>query len=101
MSVAAPERVNASLLLDHNLEAGRGDKTALAGDEGTLTFGGLARLTAQTAALLRDLGLEREDRVLMILDDTPVFQAVFLAAIRIGAVPIPVNPMDRADNYAY
>ena len=47
------------------------------------------------------LGVEREQRILMILDDSPAFPAVFLGAMRIGAVPVPVNPMDRVDNYAY
>ena len=37
----------------------------------------------------------------MILDDSPAFPATFLGAMRIGAVPVPVNPMDRVDNYAY
>src|SRR5690349_15534315 len=101
VSVAAPERVNVSLLLDQNLQAGRGARTALIGERETLTFADLAALTARTAALLRELGLGREDRVLMVLDDTPVFHATFLGAIRIGAVPIPVNPLDRPDNHAY
>src|SRR3954471_16155795 len=95
------ERLNASLLLDENLDAGRADKVALIGERESLTFGDVARLTARTAALLRELGVAREGRVLMILDDSPVFHATFLGAIRIGAVPIPVNPMDRSDNYAY
>jgi benzoate-CoA ligase len=47
------------------------------------------------------LGIEREQRILMILDDSPAFPAVFLGAMRIGAVPVPVNPMDRVDNYTY
>ena len=93
--------MNASLLLDANLEAGRADKPALTGDRGTFTFGDVAALTARTAALLLELGVTREGRVVMILDDSPVFHATFLGAIRIGAVPIPVNPMDRLDNYAY
>src|SRR5919198_5192355 len=101
MSVVAPDRLNASLLLDRNLEAGRGDRPALTGADGTHTYGELASLIARTAALLRELGVEREDRVLLVLDDSPVFHATFLGAIRIGAVPIPVNPMDRADNFAY
>jgi benzoate-CoA ligase family protein len=101
MSSVVPERVNVSLLLDHNLEAGRADKPALIGEGGTRTFGDVARLTARTARLLGELGVAREERVLMVLDDSPVFHATFLGAIRIGAVPIPANPMDRADNYAY
>jgi benzoate-CoA ligase family protein len=95
------ERVNVSRLLDENLDAGRVDKPAIKGAEGTLTYGDLAGLTARTASLLRELGVAREHRVLMVLDDSPVFPATFLGAIRIGAVPVPVNPMDRPDNYAY
>ncbi|MEA2295993.1 MAG: hypothetical protein QOE86_3632 [Solirubrobacteraceae bacterium] len=101
MTVVATERLNASLLLDRNLDAGRGGKAALIGEDETLTFDDLARLVARTAGLLVELGVDREDRVLLVLDDSPVFHAVFLGAIRIGAVPVPVNPMDRADNYAY
>jgi benzoate-CoA ligase family protein len=95
------ERVNVSRLLDDNLDAGRGGKPAIVGEQGTLTYSDLARLTARTASLLRELGVAREHRVVMILDDSPVFPATFLGAIRIGAVPVPVNPMDRSDNFAY
>src|SRR3954468_17816439 len=101
MSTVGPDRVNVSRLLDHNLDAGRADKAAIVGEAGTLTYGDLARLTARTASLLRDLGVAREHRVVMVLDDSPVFPATFLGAIRIGAVPVPVNPMDRPDNFAY
>jgi benzoate-CoA ligase family protein len=97
----APERVNVSRLLDHNLEAGRAGKPAIVGEDAELTYGELATLTARTASLLRELGVGREHRVLMVLDDSPAFNATFLGAIRIGAVPVPVNPMDRPDNYAY
>jgi len=101
MSAAVSERVNVSELLDRNLDAGRADKTALIREEETLTYADIASLTARVAALLRELGIGREDRLLMVLDDSPVFHATFLGAIRIGAVPVPVNPMDRVDNYAY
>ncbi len=99
--MSGAERLNASTLLDHNLEAGRADKTALLTADGVVTYGKLASLTAAVASYLVDLGVEREQRVLMILDDSPAFPATFLGAMRIGAVPVPVNPMDRLDNYAY
>src|SRR5947209_16544176 len=95
------ERVNASTILDRNLEAGRADKPALIVHDAPVSYGELARLTAGAAAYLRELGVEREQRVLMILDDCAAFPATFLGAMRIGAVPVPVNPMDRVDNYAY
>jgi benzoate-CoA ligase family protein len=99
--VTGAERLNAATLLDGNLEAGRADKTALLTAEGTVTYGELASLTAAVASYLTDLDVRREQRVLMILDDSPAFPASFLGAMRIGAVPVPVNPMDRVDNYVY
>src|SRR5690349_3809434 len=95
------ERHNASLLIDRNLEAGRAEKVAMLTAGEALTYGDVARRAAQWGNFLRAAGIRREDRVLMILDDTAAFPAVFLGTMRIGAVPIPVNPMDRADNYAY
>jgi benzoate-CoA ligase family protein len=99
--VSGVERLNASTLLDENLEAGRGEKPALLTVDGAVTYQELAGLTGAAASYLTMLGIEREQRILMILDDSPAFPAVFLGAMRIGAVPVPVNPMDRVDNYAY
>jgi acyl-coenzyme A synthetase/AMP-(fatty) acid ligase len=47
------------------------------------------------------LGVRREHRVLLVLDDTSVFPVVFLGAMRIGAVPVPVSPLDRDDNFRH
>jgi benzoate-CoA ligase family protein len=99
--VSGPERLNASTLLDANLEAGRTSKPALLTVDGTVSYGELAGLTAAVASYLTMLDIEREQRILLILDDSPAFPAAFLGAMRIGAVPVPVNPMDRVDNYAY
>ncbi|MBV9166650.1 MAG: benzoate-CoA ligase family protein [Solirubrobacterales bacterium] len=99
--LATTERVNASTILDRNLEAGRAEDVALISEDLPITYGALARLSAGVAEYLRALGIEREQRVLMILDDSRAFPATFLGAMRIGAVPVPVNPMDRVDNYAY
>jgi len=99
--VSGAERLNASTLLDSNLEAGRAEKAAYVTADKTVTYGELASLTAAVASYLVDLDVQREQRVLMILDDSPAFPATFLGAMRIGAVPVPVNPMDRVDNYVY
>ena len=92
---------NASTLIDRNLEAGRGESPALLAGDATVTYAELSRAIARTGHFLREAGVRREDRVLLILDDTPVFHAAFLGAIRIGAVPVPVNPLDRPNNLAY
>jgi benzoate-CoA ligase family protein len=100
--ISAPgERLNASMLLDANLAAGRAGKVALITAAGEVSYGELASLVSGVASYLRELGVEREQRVLMVMDDSPAFHATFLGAMRIGAVPVPVNPMDRPDNYLY
>ena len=93
--------LNASTLLDRQLDGGRADKVALLTVDHEVTYRDLASLTDGVAGFLTEVGLAREQRVLMILDDSPAFPATFLGAMRIGAAPVPVNPMDRVDNYAY
>jgi benzoate-CoA ligase len=96
-----PERYNASLLLDRNLEAGREDKAAiLCGDE-TVTYSELLARACGVGTALRDLGVGRGERVLLVMDDCPWFPAAFLGAMRIGAVPVSVNPLYGPDDYPY
>lgn len=99
--MSGAERLNASTLLDANLDSGRAEQPALLTADGVVSYRELAGLTGAVASYLTVLGIEREQRILMILDDSLAFPAVFLGAMRVGAVPVPVNPMDRVDNYAY
>ncbi|HEX6256511.1 MAG TPA: benzoate-CoA ligase family protein [Euzebyales bacterium] len=93
---------NISLLTDRNLEAGRGDKPALiTGDGDEVTFAEVHALASRFAARLRDRGVAREQRVVLIMDDTPRFHAAFLGAIRAGAVPVPLNFLARRSDFAY
>jgi benzoate-CoA ligase len=50
---------------------------------------------------LLDLGIEIEQRVAMLLLDSPQFAATFFGAIKIGAVPVPLNTILRPDDYIY
>jgi len=93
--------LNASEIVDRNLQAGREGKAAFLFEDRSITYGELAREVARAGRFLAHLGVEREDRVLLILDDTPAWPALFLGAMRIGAVPVPVSPLDRDDNFAY
>ena len=93
---------NASAIVDANLDAGRGDSVAIITNENVrLTFADIHRAVCRMAAGLADLGVRREERVLLILDDTPAFPAAFLGAMRIGAVPIPVNFQARPEDFGY
>ena len=96
-----PERYNVGAdLLERNLKAGRANKLAIASAAGDLTYSDLFKLTCGAAEALRGLGVRREERVLIVGYDSPGWVAAFLGAIRIGAVPVPVNPLlQRSEDY--
>ncbi len=88
-------------LLDRNIDEGRADKLAFTDTVSELTYGELQRQSCRVAHLLRRLGVRREERVAMIMLDTVDFPAVFLGAMRAGIVPVPLNTLLTADQYAY
>jgi 4-hydroxybenzoate-CoA ligase len=88
-------------LLDRNVDEGRGGKLAFTDTVSDLTYGALQTETRRLANLLRRLGVRREERVAMIMLDTVDFPIVFLGAIRAGVIPVPLNTLLTADQYAY
>jgi benzoate-CoA ligase family protein len=87
-------------LLDRRLAAGDGQRIALTGPAGEVSYTELHDRVCRTAAGLRDLGLQPEQRLLMLMADSPEFVVVYLAAMRIGAIPVPVSTMLHADGVA-
>jgi benzoate-CoA ligase family protein len=87
-------------LLDRRLAAGDADRTALTGPAGDVSYGQLHDRVCRAAAGLRAAGLQPEQRVLTLMADSPEFVTVYLAAMRIGAIPVPVSTMLRADGIA-
>ncbi|MBI4788106.1 MAG: benzoate-CoA ligase family protein [Chloroflexi bacterium] len=101
-AVASPERYNASTtFVDANLEAGRGDKAAILYGDQTLTYNDVAAMMNRTGNALLKLGVQMEQRVMLLLLDSPEFVASFFGAIRMGAIPIPTNTLLRAPDYEY
>ena len=96
-----PNRYNvAADLLDRNLNAGRADKIAIHSAGGDVSYGELFKLACGAARTLKELGVRREERVLIVAYDSPGWVAAFLGAIRFGAVPVPVNPLlQRSEDY--
>ena len=95
-----PERFNvAAHLLAIN--AGRAAKLAYIDDTSRVSYGELDSRVKRCAAGLLALGLEREDRVLMVMHDSVDFPVAFLGAIYAGIVPVPVNTLLTADDYTY
>jgi benzoate-CoA ligase len=81
--------------------AGRHDKPAYIDDRETLTYGDLARRVQGVASALVALGLRREERLLVCLHDATDFPATFLGALYAGVVPVALNTLLTADDYAY
>lgn len=91
------ERYNASAILFDNLNAGRGERPAVIGPAGTRSYAQLAADAARWGNAFAALGLSRGDRILMVLDDTPIYPAAFFGAVRAGFVPILINVLTPPD----
>jgi benzoate-CoA ligase len=95
-----PENFNfAQHLLDVN--AGRAARAAFIDDLGTLSYGTLEDRVRRMAAGLRGLGIKREERVLLLMLDCNDWPVSFLGAMYAGLVPVAVNTLLTADDYAY
>ncbi|HKO95953.1 MAG TPA: benzoate-CoA ligase family protein [Pyrinomonadaceae bacterium] len=102
MKIDFPERFNmADYFLYHNLEEGREHKVCLYFEDRKFTYGDAARMSNRAGNALRELGIEIEDRVLIVLPDCPEFVWTWFGAARIGAVITMVNPLLPAEDYKY
>src|SRR5260370_37436377 len=102
VSIQFLERFNmADYFLYHNLEEGRENKVCLYFKDRTYTYGETARMSNRVGSGLREVGVEIEDRVLIVLPDCPEFVWTWFGAARIGAVITMVNPLLPADDYRY
>ncbi len=100
-SVAAPPEVFnfAQHVLATN--ANRPTKAAFVDDLGALSYGDLDHRVRRLAGGLRALGVKREERMLLLMQDTTDWPVAFLGAMFAGAVPVAVNTLLTADDYAY
>jgi benzoate-CoA ligase len=88
-------------LMERNLAAGRGAKTAVIDDAGRYSYAELADRAGRFANLLRGLGVERERRILLCLYDGIDFPTAFLGAIKAGIIPVAVNTQLGAGDFAF
>ncbi len=97
-----PREYNAaSDFIDRNVAEGRGGKTAVRDVQSNTTYAELASRVNQAGNGLRKLGVQMEQRVLLCLLDTVDFPAVFWGAMKIGAVPVPVNTLLSSKEYDF
>src|SRR3984957_17708197 len=97
-----PDEFNAAVyFIDRHIAEGRGAKVAIECGDIQVTYRELFERVNQVGNGLRSLGGRIEERVLLLLLDTPEFAVSFFGAIKIGAVPVPVNTLLKPADYAY
>ncbi|GCB50701.1 class I adenylate-forming enzyme family protein [Streptomyces sp. NL15-2K] len=72
------------------------DRTFLAYFDGRLTYREVDELSDSVAGHLAARGLERGDRVAVLLQNSPHFVLAVLGAWKAGATVVPVNPMYKS-----
>ncbi len=88
-------------LIGRNLVAGRGAKPAVIDSRGAHSYADIDAAVSRFAHALGALGIRREERILLCLNDTADFHTCFLGAIKAGVVPVPVNTRLTRDDYAF
>jgi len=100
--VRLPARFNVAVpFIDRHAGEGRGAKAAIRTAHETVSYAELAERVNRAGNALLARGLKPGDRVLMVVKDCPAFFYLFWGAIKAGIVPIPLNTMLRAADYAY
>ena len=84
-------------LVDRQVQAGLGGHLAVTGPAGSLTYAELAARAAELAAGFQEAGVRPEERVLLVATDRPETVVTFCALLRMGAIPVPVSTMYRAE----
>lgn len=100
--VEVPRAFNAAaFFVDRHVREGRAHRLALLCEERELSYGDVAAGVNRVGNALRALDVRMEQRVVLILPDGPEFVFTFWGAMKIGAVPVPVNTRLTPHDYVY
>ncbi len=91
----------AHFLVDRHVAEGHGDRIAYRFRDQRTTYEGLARQCNRAGNALKSLGVEMEQRVALLLPDSPELLHGYLGAMKTGAVPVPLNPLQSAEELAF
>lgn len=83
------------------LNRGHAQRTAYIDDRGSLAYGALEDRARRLASALSTAGVRREERVLLLMHDSSDWPVAFLGCLYAGVVPVAVNTLLTADDYAY
>lgn len=83
--------MNIEVLFDRIYLPERKSRVAVLYEDRYITYEEMRTATVRTAETLRALGINAEDRVAILLHDSPEFIASFVAVISLGAIAVPIN----------
>jgi benzoate-CoA ligase len=86
--------------LDENIVKGRGNRVAVYYKDKSYTYNQIHELTNRVGNALKTLGVEPENRVYIVLSDSPEFVASFFGIIKIGAVATYAYTFLKPKDYA-
>jgi 2-aminobenzoate-CoA ligase len=91
---AYPDRFNPTEeLLDKQVEAGRGDCTAILFEDQRMTYAQLLTQANKLGNALRELGVKENDRVILRTPNIPPALVANFAILKLGAVYTPTSPL--------
>ena len=97
-----PDRYNlVDHFVDRHIREDRGEKTAIVSGDRRITYGEIAEQVNRVGNGLLHLGLQQEQRVLLVLPDIPEFVVAYFATMKIGGVAVPTSTALRATDYSY
>lgn len=97
-----PERLNAAtVFVDAHVDQGRGARPAILCGDRTVTYADLQEGVNRFGNVLRGLGVGMEQRVALLLPDTPEFAFAFFGTMKTGAVAVPLNTLLVPRDYEY
>lgn len=95
-----PEYYNVTTkLIDEKITQGLGNKIAVYYKDQIYTYQQIQQMINRIGNALHILGVHIEQRVMLVMYDSPEALACFYGVMKIGAIPIPVNYMYTADDY--
>lgn len=100
--IELPERFNlAAAMIDARLNEGKGNKAAIYYKDRTFSYSDIQQMVNMMGNVLISLGIEMEDRLAILMPDSPEWIACFFGAVKIGAVAAPFNTLLKAKDYEY
>lgn len=102
LNLNLPAHFNAAhYLVDRHVEEGRGERPAILFEDEIHTYDQLRQQVNRVGHMLKGLGVEMENRVMLLVRDSPQMVFSFLGAIKLGAIPIPTNILMKSQDFLH